>query len=302
MKSFLCAMLVLSLFRMPVAFGAETPGSSPPLGLPPLVVPAENPQTPEKIQLGDRLFHDKRFSSTGTVNCATCHEAKKAFTDSPLPVSEGINELTGTRNAPTVINAAYFDTQFWDGRSPSLEDQALHPFVNPVEMGLENHDPILKIVRTDPEYVDAFKNVFGNEHRTAGEHSERDGIARARVYLANSFTAVYLNNAIEGILFQRLHPHLFHPGINSLKKTNEKVECQRSRRGEFAQSHDDICTLGRSHPYGQRALPGFILHHDDGVGVRMSLLIRSFLLDYVSYCNLNHFLPPFSPGYNFRML
>jgi len=59
-----------------------------------------------------------------------------------------------------VINSAYFVAQFWDGRSPSLEDQALHPFVNPIEMGLENHDPILKIVRTDPEYVKAFKRVF----------------------------------------------------------------------------------------------------------------------------------------------
>jgi cytochrome c peroxidase len=60
-----------------------------------------------------------------------------------------------------VANAAYFDTQFWDGRSPSLEDQALHPFTNPVEMGLKDHQPILDIVRTDPEYVDAFSDVFG---------------------------------------------------------------------------------------------------------------------------------------------
>lgn len=102
-----------------------------------------------------------RFSSTGEVSCATCHDAEKVFTDSPLQVSEGINKLTGTRNAPTVVNAAYFETLFWDGRSPSLEDQALHPFVNPVEMGLEDHEPILEIVRTDPEYVKAFKQVFG---------------------------------------------------------------------------------------------------------------------------------------------
>lgn len=79
----------------------------------------------------------------------------------PLRVSEGIEKLTGTRNAPTVINSAYFKTQFWDGRSPDLEDQALHPFTNPVEMGLASHEPILEIVRTDPEYVEAFKVVFG---------------------------------------------------------------------------------------------------------------------------------------------
>ncbi len=133
------------------------------LGLPALVVPADNPITKEKVLLGEKLFRDERFSSTGKVACVTCHLPEKGFTDSPLKVSEGIDKLTGTRNAPTAINAAYNTSQFWDGRSPDLEDQALHPFVNPVEMGLANHDPILKIVRTDPEYVKQFRKVFGVE-------------------------------------------------------------------------------------------------------------------------------------------
>jgi cytochrome c peroxidase len=122
-------------------------------------IPADNPQTPEKIALGDKLFNDKRFSSTGDVNCATCHKKEMAFTDQ-LPVSEGINKLTGTRNAPTVINAAYMTTQFWDGREPSLEEQSGQPFINPVEMGLADHSPILRIVRSDPEYAAMFKKVF----------------------------------------------------------------------------------------------------------------------------------------------
>lgn len=133
------------------------------LGLPPLPIPADNPQTPEKIQLGDKLFNDTRFSSTGDVSCATCHDPQKAFTDSPLVTSEGINKLTGTRNAPTVINSAYFTKFFWDGRSPDLEDQAQHPIINPVEMGLANHDPVLAIVRTDPEYIAAFRKAFNKE-------------------------------------------------------------------------------------------------------------------------------------------
>jgi cytochrome c peroxidase len=94
------------------------------------------------------------------VSCSTCHDKDKGFTDQ-LPVSEGIRKLKGTRNAPTVINATYLETQFWDGREPSLESQSAQPFLNPVEMGLENHGPILKIVRTDPEYVDLFKKAFG---------------------------------------------------------------------------------------------------------------------------------------------
>ncbi|MHB1174348.1 MAG: cytochrome-c peroxidase [Sulfuriferula sp.] len=132
-----------------------------PLGLPPVPIPAGNPQSPEKIKLGDKLFHDKRFSSTGQVSCATCHDAKKTFTDSPLRVSQGVNKLKGTRNAPTVVNAAYFHKLFWDGREPSLEEQSKDPMVNPVEMGLPNHKPVLQLVRTDPKYVKAFKAVFG---------------------------------------------------------------------------------------------------------------------------------------------
>jgi len=154
-------LLVVSLLLGLAALGAQQPRDPVPLGLPSPPIPADNPQTPEKIALGEKLFNDKRFSSTGEVSCATCHDAQKAFTDSPLKVSEGIDKLTGTRNAPTVVNAVYFQTMFWDGRSPNLEDQALHPFVNPVEMGLKDHEPILKIVRTDPEYVKQFQDVFG---------------------------------------------------------------------------------------------------------------------------------------------
>ncbi|MBD3160557.1 MAG: cytochrome-c peroxidase [Candidatus Latescibacteria bacterium] len=132
----------------------------PLLGLPPIPVMETAVSGPEAVALGKKLFEDERFSTTGDVSCATCHAEEKAFTDGPLTVSEGINKQTGTRNAPTVINSVYFETMFWDGRSPSLEDQALHPFVNPVEMGLKNHEPILEIVRSDPEYVDAFQEVF----------------------------------------------------------------------------------------------------------------------------------------------
>jgi cytochrome c peroxidase len=123
-------------------------------------VPTDNPRTSETVKLGDKLFHDKRFSSTGEVSCANCHDIEKGFTDG-LPVSEGINKLKGTRNAPTVINAAYLHTQFWDGREPTLESQSTQPFLNPVEMALPSHDPILKIVRADPEYIDLFKRAFG---------------------------------------------------------------------------------------------------------------------------------------------
>jgi cytochrome c peroxidase len=167
--------MLLTAALMLAAGAVAGDAAAPPLGLPPVPVPEDNPQTVEKIALGDKLFNDTRFSSTGEVSCATCHDAKKAFTDSPLQVSEGINKLTGTRNAPTVVNAAYMKSQFWDGRSPTLEDQALHPPLNPVEMGLVDHDPILEIARTDPEYVKAFQDVFGK----SGDGITMDEVTKA---------------------------------------------------------------------------------------------------------------------------
>jgi len=130
-----------------------------PLGLPKVPIPSHNPLTQEKIQLGEKLFNDERFSTTGKVSCATCHKQEIAFTDA-LPVSEGIDQLKGTRNAPTVVNSAYLHTQFWDGREPSLEEQSAQPFTNPVEMGLKDHDPIIKIARSDPEYQQMFPKAF----------------------------------------------------------------------------------------------------------------------------------------------
>ena len=129
-------------------------------------VPADNPLTPARIALGDKLFHDQRFSATGDVSCATCHAAEKAFTDSPLTVSEGVNKLRGTRNAPTVLNAAYNKTQFWDGREPDLEGQSAQPFVNPVEMALPDHQPIVDIVKTDPAYRELVRAAFAIEPAT----------------------------------------------------------------------------------------------------------------------------------------
>lgn len=134
--------------------------AEPPLGLPPVPVPESNPTTPEKVRLGEKLFNDTRFSTTGKVSCATCHKREKVFTDG-LPVSEGIHGLKGTRSAPTVVNAAYLGSQFWDGREPSLEAQSSQPFLNPVEMGLKTHEPILQVVHTDLEYAELFQKAFG---------------------------------------------------------------------------------------------------------------------------------------------
>jgi len=126
------------------------------------VIPADNPQTPEKISLGQRLFFDRRLSADGTVSCSTCHDPALAFTDRK-PTSVGIKGRVGQRNAPTVLNALYNKTQFWDGRVNTLEEQAALPIVNSVEMGRPNLDAAVAQIATVEGYQQAFRNVFGRQ-------------------------------------------------------------------------------------------------------------------------------------------
>lgn len=145
----------------------------PPSGFPPLetALPAANPLTKGRIELGKQLYFDPRISKNGTVSCATCHNPAKGWTDN-LKTSTGINGQKGGRNAPSVINTAYGKTMFWDGRAPSLEGQAQGPPQNPIEMGDQTHADIIKRLRTIPGYQDQFKKVFGTEVTL-------DGVAKA---------------------------------------------------------------------------------------------------------------------------
>jgi len=108
----------------------------PPLGLDLYMpVPDANPLTPAKIALGRKLFFDKRLSLDGTVDCASCHDPKLAFSDG-RKVAQGIGGAAGTRSAPAIINRGYGRTFFWDGRAKSLEQQVLEPILNPKELGM----------------------------------------------------------------------------------------------------------------------------------------------------------------------
>jgi cytochrome c peroxidase len=123
-------------------------------------MPADNPQTPEKISLGQKLFFDRRLSVDGTVSCSTCHDPAFAFTERK-PTAVGIKGRVGQRNAPTVLNALYNKTQFWDGRVNTLEEQAALPIVNSVEMGQPSLAAAVAQIASVEEYQQAFQRVFG---------------------------------------------------------------------------------------------------------------------------------------------
>jgi cytochrome c peroxidase len=138
----------------------------PPLGLPPVPIPRSNPETAESIALGRKLFYDKRLSRDNTVACASCHNPVIDFTDGRKH-SLGVGGRTGTRNAPTVVNAAYMPAQFWDGRAASLEAQAAGPIANPLEMD-QGHDIWVSNLDADPAYKAAFRKAFGPGPATLG--------------------------------------------------------------------------------------------------------------------------------------
>jgi cytochrome c peroxidase len=125
-----------------------------------IYVPADNQPTPERIALGRKLYFDTRLSSDGTVACATCHDVSRGFTDR-RNVSEGVGDHLGRRSSPTTMNAALFQTMFWDGRAPTLEEQAKLPILNPIEMGHRDGASAVQALEADPTYKDLFQKAYG---------------------------------------------------------------------------------------------------------------------------------------------
>ncbi len=166
-----CALLTLPTVccnsgkEKPVA-GDVSHGPTPyklvfPLGLPAesAVIPKDNPLTLEKVRLGKRLFFEKSISADGSLSCASCHIPEKGFAD-PERFSTGIGGKKGNRQAPTIINRIFSAAQFWDGRAASLEEQAMGPIMNPVEMGISSMDIVVDRLKGDPSYVRAFREAF----------------------------------------------------------------------------------------------------------------------------------------------
>ena len=121
-----------------------------------------NPATPEKIALGRALFFDARLSKNHDVSCNSCHKLDNFGVDGEK-TSPGHKGQRGERNSPTVYNAATHFVQFWDGRAADVEEQALGPILNPVEMAMPSEDAVLKVLRSIPGYKDMFAAAFPGE-------------------------------------------------------------------------------------------------------------------------------------------
>ncbi|MDY7228843.1 cytochrome-c peroxidase [Hyalangium rubrum] len=125
--------------------------------------------TEVRIALGRMLFHDPRLSKNHDISCNTCHNLATFGVDNKA-LSDGHRGQKGTRNSPTVYNAANHVAQFWDGRAPTLEVQAEGPIFNPVEMAMPDDKRLVATLNSIPQYVKHFKQAFPGEKKpvTAG--------------------------------------------------------------------------------------------------------------------------------------
>ena len=159
-------------------------------------VPASTePAAVAKISLGTKLFFDPRLSAGGATSCHTCHSFERGGADPrPTSTSAGADGQKGTRNAPTVYNAAWHVAQFWDGRAPDVERQAGGPMLNPKEMAMKGPDEVTAVLRSIPGYQAEFTTAFG-ETTADFEHATQAIAAFERTLRTPSRWDAYLDGA-----------------------------------------------------------------------------------------------------------
>jgi len=162
-KNLLSALFCCQMLGAFVAIADDSSLVSLPLGVDKTAyyVPHDNPMTRSKVELGRLLFFDRRLSINNTVSCSSCHLPSRGFSNN-TKAAIGIKEKQGNRNTPTIINRIANATQFWDGRAGSLEEQAIGPLTNPIEMGMPSLDAVVDKVSAIKGYRKLFNEAFGS--------------------------------------------------------------------------------------------------------------------------------------------
>jgi cytochrome c peroxidase len=158
-------------------------------------IPLDNPTTQEGVYLGRRLFYESRLSANNKISCGSCHMQEKAFTDGKKR-SEGVDKTFTDRNAMALVNLLWNRKFFWDGRAPSLEDQASVPMLNPHEMGQSLAVSVKKLQSTT-YYPPLFKAVYGDEQITGEKIIKALAQFERSLISANSRYDGYLNHTVK---------------------------------------------------------------------------------------------------------
>ena len=214
--------------------------------LPPTMPGSEN-DTPERIALGKKLYFEKRLSINDTQSCASCHrlESGSAGVDN-LPTSPGAKGKPGTRNSPTVLNAGWQDSQFWDGRADDLVEQAKGPILNPVEMGMPDAEAVEKKIRDIAEYRKAFAVAFPADRPAVTYQNIAEAIAAfERTLITPGRFDDFLNGDASAL----------NEAEQRGLKTFIKLDCRSCHDGKLL-GGETYERLGKENPYENQADPG----------------------------------------------
>ena len=206
-----------------------------------IFIPEDNPMTRAKIELGRQLYFDPRLSKDHTVSCATCHDPKQGF-GANTQFGVGIAGQTGDRNSPISYNRILSKAQFWDGRAASLEEQAVGPIANPIEMG-NTHEACVATVASIPGYAMQFDKVFS------------DGVTIDNIGKA---IATFERAIVTGPT-----PYDFYEPLSKFKQVFaldlEDMDELRKEDPDLAKQYDDLVAGTKSHPMSESAARGLTL-------------------------------------------
>ena len=203
--------------------------------------PPDNPFSDAKAALGKKLFNDPRLSRSGQIACASCHEADMAFADGRR-VSFGHDRQSGRRNAPSLVMSGYSPALFWDGRGGSLEQQAMHPIIDPLEMAFDIPQ-LLQRLNADAAYREQFAQIFGAGPIT----TERTGQALAT--FQRTLVSATRNTPFEQLLRGRPQ-RMSDEQLHGLHLFRTKARCMNCHFGP-ALSDEQFHNVGLSY-YGRK--------------------------------------------------
>jgi len=206
----------------------------------PEAMPGSEDDTPERIVLGKKLYFEKRLSINDSQSCASCHilDNGAAGVDN-LATSPGARGEKGTRNSPTVLNAGWQDSQFWDGRAEDLVEQAKGPILNPIEMGMPDEKTVEQKIAGISEYQDAFAKAFPGEKPAVTYQNIAEAIAAfERTLITPSRFDDFMNGDVDALSETELR------GL----KTFIKVDCKSCHDGKLL-GGETYEPLGKEHAY-----------------------------------------------------
>ncbi|PJD97185.1 MAG: cytochrome-c peroxidase [Parachlamydia sp.] len=254
------ASVILSLFFLYVV--AYTPSAKPvedikpPLGLPPIAWPKENPYSKDKAELGRLLYFDKRLSGDQTISCASCHNIQCAYSDCQA-LAIGINHTIGTRHSPTIINSAYSPHLFWDGRASSLEEQCKGPLGNKNEMSStsdahEAHLQCSERIKNIQGYQILFNKVFARDEISINDIAQAIATFERTILSGNSPYDRYVAGDDSALTEEQLR------GMKLFKK----VECANCHWG-FNFNDERFMNIGIGMDAAEPDLGRYAITHDD---------------------------------------